>query len=70
MRLTLAMLVWGSVGLFVNLVTWPSMAVALTRFSLGVLVLLLFIFVSREKWEFPAIGKNVGWIIGGGISLV
>ena len=69
MRLTLAMLVWGSVGLFVNLVTWPSMAVALTRFSLGVLVLLLFIFVSREKWEFPAIGKNVGWIIGGGISL-
>lgn len=67
-RLIFAMLIWGSMGLFVNLVSLPSMEVAFVRFSLGAVVISLVILKGRQKLDFPNLKKNIGWLLGGGIS--
>ncbi len=58
-----AMLIFGSLGLFVRSISVSSGALALIRGILGSLFLIAFVLVSRQKFSFGAIKKNLPLLI-------
>lgn len=59
LKLTLAMLVFGTVGIFVRYIPLPSGFIAMSRGFIGVLFLLLFFVISRKRIDFSAIRENL-----------
>jgi RarD protein len=59
LSLIVAMLVFGSIGVFRRLIPLPSAFIAFTRGIIGALFLLAFILVKYRSLNFKAIRKNI-----------
>lgn len=59
LRYTLAMFIFGTIGIFVRHVALPSSVIALVRGSIGMLFLLMVVLFSRQKISGTAIRQNL-----------
>lgn len=59
LRYTLAMFIFGTIGIFVRHVALPSSVIALVRGSIGMLFLLMVVLLSRKKISGAAIRQNL-----------
>ena len=64
-----AILIYGTLGVFVRYVGQPSALVALARSSIGTLFLLLLLAVKRQKIDFAAIRRNWRPLLIAGVLL-
>ena len=64
-----AVILYGTIGVFLRYVKIPSEAVALCRGAIGSVVILLYLKVRHERLNRPAIQKNLFWLILSGICL-
>ncbi len=62
----LAMLIFGTIGIFVRILAMPSSVIALVRGFVGVLFLFLVLLLKGQKVDFDAIRKNFLWIFVSG----
>ncbi len=68
-RMITAMLIFGSVGIFVRNIHMPSSIVALVRGIIGTLFLLLVCLVMRKRISLKAIRKNLKFLIFSGAAI-
>jgi len=68
-QLVLAMLIFGTLGVFVRNIALPSSVIALARASIGMVFLLIVIAVRRQKPDGAAIRRNALWLLGSGACL-
>ena len=66
MSIIIAMLIFGTIGIFRNLIPMPSSVIALVRGTGGTLFLLLFCLVSRKQLSGPAIRSNLFLLVVSG----
>lgn len=64
-----AILIYGTLGVFVRYVSLPSSLIALARSSIGTLFLLLLLALRRRKIDFSAIRRNWKPLLTGGVLL-
>ncbi len=64
-----AILIYGTLGVFVRYAAQPSALVALARSSIGTLFLLLLLTVKRQKIDFSAIRRNWKPLLIAGVLL-
>lgn len=62
----LAMLIFGTIGIFVRFLAMPSSVIALVRGFVGVLFLFVVLLLKGQKVDFDAIRKNFVWIFVSG----
>lgn len=67
--LILAMLIFGTVGIFSKHIPLPSGAIALARSLIGAVFLLLYMLVCRRKPDFVKIKENILLLLSSGICL-
>lgn len=65
----LAVVLYGTIGLFLRFVDLPSEVVAMYRGIIGSLFILLYRAVRREHPDGTAIRRNLPWLLISGISL-
>ena len=65
----LAVVLYGTIGLFLRFVDLPSEAVAFYRGIIGVLVILFYRLLRKEKFDFGAIRKNLVLLLLSGVAL-
>ena len=59
MSLASAMVVFGTVGLFVRNINMPSSVIAFIRGAVGALFLILFCLITRKKFSFSAVKEKL-----------
>ena len=64
-----AMLIFGTIGLFVRYIPLPSSLIALSRGCIGTLFILLFLAVKRMPISWPAVRQNIVYLILCGIFI-
>lgn len=64
-----AMLIFGTIGLFVRYIPLPSSLIALSRGCIGTLFILLFLAVKRMPVSWPAVRQNIMYLILCGIFI-
>ncbi len=64
-----AMLIFGTIGLFVRYIPLPSSLIALSRGCIGTLFILLFLTVKRMPVSWPAVRQNIVYLILCGIFI-
>lgn len=64
-----AVVLYGTIGLFLRFVHLPSEIVALFRGLIGSVFLLLYLKARHQKIDFEAVHKNLLWLILSGICL-
>ena len=64
-----AILIYGTLGVFVRYAAQPSALVALARSSIGTLFLLLLLAIKRQKIDLPAIRRNWRPLLIAGVLL-
>lgn len=64
-----AMLIFGTIGLFVRYIPLPSSLIALSRGCIGALFIFLFLVVKRIPVSWPAVRQNIGCLILCGIFI-
>ena len=64
-----AMLIFGTLGVFVKYIPLPASAIALSRGFLGMLFLLLMLLVRRKRLSFAALKKNALLLVISGTLL-
>lgn len=69
MHFILAMVIFGTVGIFVRYIPLPSSAIACARGLLGTAFLLLYMAVRREKLNFSAIKEHLWLLILSGAAI-
>ena len=69
LRVIISMLIFGTVGIFVNRLPYPSAFIALFRAACGTLILLLYAAFSRKKLRAKAIFSNILLLLPSGIFL-
>lgn len=65
----LAVVLYGTIGMFLRYVSLPSEAVAFYRGIIGALFILIYLFVSRKRPDFKKIRNNIGWLLLSGAGL-
>lgn len=65
----LAVILYGTVGMFLRFVDLPSEAVALYRGIIGALFILLYRLAMHRRPELKAIRNNIVWLLCSGIAL-
>lgn len=68
-KLSLSMLIFGSIGIFVRQIPLSSGLIALVRAVVGVLFLLSVIALGRKPLSFAAIKKNLAYLCASGIAI-
>lgn len=68
-KLICAMLIFGSVGLFVRQIPLPSSAIALGRGLLGSIFLLAVALLTHLKWDKPNILRNLPLLLCSGAAI-
>ncbi len=68
-QIIIAMLIWGTLGLFVRGIELNSIEIAFFRASIGSLFLLIISVLNREKINKEALRKNLPILLVSGISL-
>ncbi len=69
LALALAMLIFGTVGIFSKYIPLPSGAIALARSVIGAIFLLLYMLVCGRKPDFVKIKENIMLLLTSGICL-
>ena len=59
MSLASAMVVFGTIGLFVRNIDMPSSIIAFIRGSVGALFLILFCLMTKKKFSFSAVKEKL-----------
>ncbi len=67
--LILALLLWGSMGIFVRQVSLPSQEIILIRYILGSLFLLLIFLLRRQKPDIKALKKCLPLLAISGVAM-
>ncbi len=65
----LAVVLYGTIGMFFRYVSLPSEAVAFYRGIIGAFFILIYLFVSRKRPDFKKIRNNIGWLLLSGAGL-
>ena len=65
----LAVILYGTVGMFLRFVDLPSEAASLYRGFVGALFILFYRLALRQRPELKAIRKNRVWLLCSGIAL-
>ncbi len=68
-KYVLAVVLYGTIGLFLRYVSLPSEIVAMCRGVLGAAFILLYLAVKRQRPDRAAIRRNLKWLAAGGVSL-
>lgn len=69
LKYILAVILYGTVGMFLRFVDLPSEAVALYRGIIGALFILFYRLALRQRPELKAIRNNIVWLLCSGIAL-
>ena len=69
LKIITAMLIFGSIGLFVRQIPLPSSVIALFRGFSGSLFLLILAVATRMTWDFPSIKRNLPLLIVSGAAI-
>lgn len=64
-----AMLIFGTIGLFIRYIPLPSSLIAFSRGFIGTLFILLFLAVKRMPISWTAIRQNIGRLLLCGICI-
>lgn len=67
--LAFSMTVFGTIGIFVRSIDFPSSFIAMMRGFLGVLFLLVFKLIRRKKLSFAAVKKNFLLLLASGAAI-
>ena len=69
LRMTAAMFIFGTIGLFVRWIPLPSSVIALARGSIGMIFLLIIMAAKKESFSRTSIRKNLIWLLISGALL-
>ena len=69
LRLIFAMVMFGTIGIFVRSIPLPSAAIALVRGAIGALFLLIVSLVRKTPPDIKAIKKNLRYLLPSGIIM-
>ena len=69
MKLVIAMLIVGSIGIFVHFIAMPSAVVAAARAFIGTLFLLLTIISKRTAIQWKFVKQNAIYLIISGAAI-
>lgn len=69
MKYIVAVCLYGTIGMFLRYVQFPSEVVALCRGSIGAVFILLYLKAQHKKLDRKAVRKNLFWLILSGICL-
>lgn len=69
LRMTAAMFIFGTIGLFVRWIPLPSSVIALARGSIGMVFLLMVMAMKKERISKDAVRKNLFWLLVSGLLL-
>ncbi len=64
-----AVVLYGTIGLFLRYVSIPSEMVAMCRGIIGSIFIIIYLKVRKQKMDFSAIRRNLKWLIIAGICL-
>ena len=67
--MVVSMLIFGTIGLFVKNIGFPSSFIALARAFIGSVFIAVFMLVSRHKVDWPAVKKNLKILVPSGIAI-
>ena len=68
-KIVLAMLIFGTIGIVVKNISLPSSAIALSRAAIGSLFLCVLMLLTRKKFSFSALKNNLGVLLVSGALL-
>lgn len=68
-NITLSMLIFGTVGIFVRFISFPAGFIAMSRGFIGVLFLLFFLLATRKRISFSDIKANLLILVLSGIFI-
>lgn len=69
LKIMVAMLVWGSVGIFVKEIELSSIEIAFYRSIIGCIFIFILSLINKEKFNFQEIKKDIKLLLASGISL-
>lgn len=69
LKLIVAMVVFGTIGLFVRHISLPSSVIALCRGVTGTLFLIALLFWRKLHFDFAAVRKNLLWLLLSGSAI-
>ena len=69
LKYIIAVVLYGTIGMFLRYVSFPSEIVAMCRGLIGSLFIFLYIKVTHQKIDMEVIKRNRKWLILGGICL-
>lgn len=67
--MVVSMLIFGTIGLFVKNIGFPSSFIALARAFIGSVFIAVFMLVSRHEVDWPAVKKNLKILVPSGIAI-
>lgn len=68
-KLAFAMTVFGTIGIFIRYIPFPSSFIAMTRGFFGVVFLLLLNLFRKKKIDFSAVRKNIWVLLASGAAI-
>ncbi len=68
-KYVIAVIIYGTIGLFLRYVSLPSEFVAMCRGTIGAIFIILYQRSKNQKIDFSSIRKNLKWLILSGIML-
>lgn len=68
-KFIIAVILYGTIGMFLRYVSLPSEIVALSRGLLGSIFIFLYLRIRKERIDTKAIKNNISWLIVSGIFL-
>ena len=69
LKYTTAVILYGTIGMFLRYVSLPSEVTAMCRGILGSLFILLFRTLTKHPMDMNAVKANAKWLVLSGISL-
>ena len=64
-----SMLIFGTIGIFVEYINMPSGVIAAVRGFVGAAIIFLFMLITRQRFDFAAIRKNLILLIASGAAI-
>lgn len=69
LRYSLAVVLFGTIGMFLRWISLPSEIVVLCRGIIGTLVVWVVVRLQGKRLDLAAVRKNLPWLILSGVSL-
>ncbi|MEG1834717.1 MAG: DMT family transporter [Oscillospiraceae bacterium] len=69
LKMMLAMLIFGSLGIFIRNINLPSSAIAFVRGFVGALIIIIYCIITKRKISFKSIKKNWIFLLVSGAAL-